>query len=86
MRIDDPGFWAPQRRGNGRREAGLHPSSLFPIDQPGRDGDSKLLNFRVESVDVVALVLVSDHELSDFLEGDVMRPAPLIEESSSADT
>jgi len=86
MRIDYSSFWAPQRRGNGRREAGFHLPSFFPVDQPGRDRDSKLLSFCVESFDVVALVLVSDHELSDFLKRNVVRLTPLVEKSSSADT
>ena len=86
MGIDDTSFWAPQRRGNGRRETGLHLPSFLPIDQPGRDGDSKLLSFRVEPADVVTLVLVSDHELSNFLKRNAVRLTPLVEKSPPTDT
>ena len=40
----------------------------------------------MKSVDIVVLVLVGNHELSDFLERNVVCLTPLVEKSSSPDT
>ena len=50
-------------------------------------GSPDLLGLGMKSVGVVALVLVSDHELSELLEGDdVPRLTPLLKRSAPADT
>ena len=91
MRIYDPCFWAPQRRGYGRREVRLHLSSFLPVDQSGRysregdRGDLKVLGFGMELPDVVLLVLVSDYELPDLPKRDVARLTHIVQKFPSAD-
>jgi hypothetical protein len=91
MGIDYSGFWTPKRRSYGWGETRLHLSSFIPIDQLGRHRsagtwDLKVLGLRMQFFKMVALVMMSDHELSNLLKRNVVGLTHVVEKLSPTDT